>query len=53
MKGFPGVKNYQDKQRAFVMKYGYIILNDKSGHKAFIYDFDELQEIQKKFSAEF
>ena len=53
MKGFPGVKNYQDKQRAFVMKYGYIILNDKSGHKAFIYDFDELQEIQKKFNAEF
>lgn len=36
MEGFPGVASYQNKQRKFVMSHGYILLNPKTGHKAFI-----------------
>lgn len=53
MKGFPGIASYQKKQRKFVMDNGYIILNDKTRHKAFIYDFDELLLIRGKFNGEF
>ncbi len=53
MNGFKGVKQYQDIQRAFVMKNGYIILNSKTRAKAFIYDFDELKEIEKRFNSEY
>jgi DNA polymerase I-like protein with 3'-5' exonuclease and polymerase domains len=53
MKGFPGVKAYQDYQRKFVMSHGYIILNDKTRHKAFIYDFDNLQNIQSQFNGDY
>ena len=53
MAGFPGVKAYQDYQRKFVMSHGYIILNDKTRHKAFIYDFDKLTEIQNKFDGNY
>lgn len=53
MRGFPGIASYQKKQRKFVMDNGYIILNDKTRHKAFIYDFDELLLIREKFNGEF
>lgn len=53
MNGFKGVKKYQDIQRAFVMKNGYIILNSKTRAKAFIYDFDELKEIERQFNSEY
>ena len=53
MRGFSGVKSYQDRQRKFVMKYGFILLNAKTGHKAFIYDFDELSAIREKFNGQF
>lgn len=51
MKGFPGVKRYQDFCRKDVMEKGYILLNPKTGHKAYIYDYDELMDIKKKIFA--
>lgn len=53
MKGFPGVKKYQDRQRKFVMDNGYILLNPKTRHKAFIYDYLELCEIKNQFDGKF
>lgn len=49
MSGFKGVKKYQDFCRKDVMEKGYILLNPLTGHKAFIYDFEELQGIKTKF----
>ena len=53
MNGFPGVKSYQFKQRKFVMENGYILLNPKTRHKAFIYDYQNLCEIRNQFNGEF
>lgn len=49
MAGFPGVKKYQDYCRKVVMEKGYILMNPVFGHRAHIYDFDELSKIQNKF----
>ena len=46
MKGFPGVKKYQDYCRAAVMRDGYILENPVTGHKAFIHNWNELSAIQ-------
>lgn len=53
MRGFSGVKAYQDRQRKFVMNHGYILLNSKTGHKAFIYDYEDLCAIKNKFNGQF
>lgn len=53
MDGLSGVKKYQDFCRKDVMEKGYILLNPLTGHKAFIYDFDELQRIKSRFNKEF
>lgn len=53
MRGFPGMKSYQDSQRKFVMQNGYIILNSLSQHKAYIYDYELLMNIQKRFNQDF
>lgn len=53
MKGFVGIKAYQDRQRKFVMEHGYILLNPLTLHKAFIYDYNLLMGIQKRFTREF
>ena len=53
MSGFKGIKKYQDFCRKDVMQKGYILLNPLTGHKAFIYDFEELKDIQSKFNSEF
>lgn len=45
--GFTGVADFQNRQRKFVMNHGYIILCKETGHKAYIYDFDKLQETKK------
>lgn len=45
--GFPGVAKYQSNQKKFVMDNGYIILCKETGHKAFIYDYDQLKETKK------
>ena len=46
MKGFPGIKKYQDYCRLAVMRDGYILLNPLTKHRAHIYDWDELHRIQ-------
>jgi len=45
MSGFSGLRDYQDKQRRFVVEHGYILLNPITKHKAFIYDWDMLNKI--------
>lgn len=47
MKGFAGLKRYQDFRRKDWFDKGYILLNEKTGHKAFIYDYDKLLEDKK------
>lgn len=49
MLGFEGIKKYQDYCRKDVMEKGYILLNPLTGHKAYIYDFEELQKIKSRF----
>ena len=53
MRGFSGMKSYQDRQREFVMKHGYIILNPLSQHKAYIYDYDKLMKMKARFTYDF
>lgn len=43
MSGFAGLKRYQDFRRVDVMRKGYILLSKITGHKAYIYDYDELK----------
>lgn len=40
MKGFPGVKKYQDYCRMAVIRDGYILMNPVTGHRAHIPDWD-------------
>lgn len=49
MKGFPGVKQYQDYCRAAVMQKGYILMNPIFKHRAHIYDSNWLKFMQNKF----
>lgn len=53
MRGFKGMKTYQDRQRRFVMDNGFIILNHTSHHKAYIYDYDLLMRTKARFTREF
>lgn len=53
MRGFSGIKAYQDFCRKDVMEKGFILLNPKSGHKAYIYDFPQLMKIKNQFNQEF
>lgn len=48
MEGFPGIKRYQDYCRVAVMRDGYILLNPLTGHRAHIYDAEELKETHNK-----
>lgn len=52
MSGFKGLKAYQDFRRKDWWSKGYILLNPYSRHKAYIYDYDRLQEIQASFKEE-
>lgn len=49
MTKFFGIKKYQDYCRKIVMEKGYILMNPVTGHRAHIYDWDELSNIQSKF----
>lgn len=53
MKGFPGIKKYQDNAKREVMKKGYILISPIIGTKCFIYDFKDLKEVESTFSPEF
>lgn len=48
MEGFSGNKAYQDYCRKVVMEKGYILLNNVTGAKAFVYDWDWIQAFQKR-----
>ena len=50
MKGFSGLKKYQDFRRKDWFDKGYILLNARTGHKAYIYDYDKLLEDKKWMS---
>ena len=52
-KGFKGVDAYQSRQRKLVMQLGYIDECPEVGFRAYIYDFDELDKVQKQFNQEF
>lgn len=54
MSGFAGLKRYQDFRRVDVMRKGYILLSKITGHKAYIYDYDELKrQMEKQEDPEF
>lgn len=54
MSGFAGLKRYQDFRRVDVMRKGYILLSPITGHKAYIYDYDELKrQMEKQEDPEF
>ena len=44
MNGFKGLKAYQDFRRKDWFNKGYILLNPLTGHKAYIYDYEQLKE---------
>lgn len=48
MSGFSGLRDYQKFRRKDVMQKGYILLSPITGHKAHIYDFEELSRITKR-----
>ena len=52
-KGFKGVAAYQAYQRKIVMQLGYINTCPEVGYRAYIYDYDELESTQDKFSKDF
>lgn len=52
-KGFPGVAAYQSYQRKIVMQLGYINTCPEVGFRAHIYDFEDLDRVQKQFNQEF
>ena len=49
MKGFTGLKRYQDFRRRDWWDKGYILLSPLTGHKAYIYDYEDLKKIQERF----
>ena len=53
MSGFRGMALYQDFRRKDVMNKGYILLNEKTGHRAHIYDYEILMGIKKRFGGDF
>ena len=50
MKGFSGLKKYQDESRKDWLRQGYILINPITGHKAYIYDYKSLMEDKKWMS---
>lgn len=52
-KGFKGVDTYQTKQRKLVMQLGYVDECPEVGYRAYIYDFESLNNTQNKFNSEF
>lgn len=51
MKGFKGVKKYQDFRRKEVIEKGYILINKIIGRKAFIYDYNTFLIPQKEIQS--
>lgn len=52
MAGFQGLQRYQAFRRKDWFEKGYILLNELTGHKAFIYDYEELLADKKRMGEE-
>ena len=52
MSGFKGLCKYQEFRRKDWFVKGYILLNGRTRHKAFIYDWEDLKEVEKSFDEE-
>lgn len=52
MAGFQGLQRYQAFRRRDWFEKGYILLNELTGHKAFIYDYEELLTDKKRMGEE-
>lgn len=50
MKGFPGVKKYQDYCRKEVINKGYILMNPVTGHRAHLEDWDNVWKKVRDFT---
>lgn len=50
MDGFQGIKAYQNFCRKDWFNKGYILLSPITGHRTFIYDWEELKEIKERMS---
>jgi len=53
MNGFKGLQAYQKFRRKDWLDKGYILLNPLTGHKAYIYDYEDLMKIKSRFNPEF
>lgn len=53
MSGFPGIADFQAKQKDFVVKNGYILISPVTGHKAFWWDWKVWKKRQASFDREF
>lgn len=51
--GFKGIAKFKEKGSKFVRSNGYILLNPKTGHKTYWWDWDKWVERQKSFTPEF
>ena len=50
MNGFSGLKAYQNFRRKDWFDKGYILLNPLTGHKAYIYDYEDLKKDKERMS---
>lgn len=50
MNGFSGLKAYQNFRRRDWFDRGYILLNPLTGHKAYIYDYEDLKKDKERMS---
>lgn len=53
MKGFPGISQFQNKQKKFVVDNGYILISPITGHKAYWWDWQYWKKRQASFTSEF
>lgn len=53
MSGFDGLKNFQQKQKRFVVDNGYILISAYTGHRSWWYDHSYWQEVQDSFTGDF
>lgn len=53
MKGFPGIAKFQNYQKNFVVKNGYILISPITGHRAFWWDWEYWKQVQSSYTPEF
>lgn len=53
MKGFPGIAKFQNYQKNFVVKNGYILISPVTGHRAFWWDWEFWKSNEASHTSEF